>query len=183
MRAKGYSTPTINGALQVLKAILNAAIEEGAIRTSPAKKVSKLTKPMSEPTQVKPPLTPAEARKLLSACHDDAVGVGTALGLVLGLRKGEVLGLKWRGFDFKAKKLSVVRALREVTTYDEAGRGHTSLLEGTPKTRASVRVLTSPDPLWGLLNKRKIDFSLGRPDPADYWITGNLGVHRWPQVP
>lgn len=174
LKAKGYSTPTINGALQVLKAILNAAIEEGAIRTSPARKVSKLTKPMSEPTQVKAPLTPAEARKLLSACQDDAVGVGTALALVLGLRKGEVLGLKWRDFDFKAKKISVVRTLREVTTYDEAGRGHTSLEEGTPKTRASVRVLTLPDKLWALLNRRHINFSFGRPDPAEYWITGDL---------
>jgi integrase len=90
------------------------------------------------------------------------------------LRKGEVLGLKWQDFDFKAKKISVVRTLREVTTYDDAGRGHTSLAEGTPKTRASVRVLTLPDPLWKLLNKRNIDFSFGRPDPADYWITGDL---------
>jgi len=174
LRAEGYSTPTINGALQVLKAVLNAAIEEGAIKASPARKVSKLTKPVSEATQVKAPLTPDEARKLLSACQDDAVGVGTALGLVLGLRKGEVLGLKWRDLDLRARTISVVRTLREVTTYDEAGRGRTSLLEGTPKTRASVRVLTLPDPLWALLNKRNIDFSFGRPDPADYWITGDL---------
>ena len=174
LKSKGYSTLTINGALQVLKAILNAAIEEGAIKASPARKVTKLTKPMSEPTQVNAPLTQGEARRLLSACQDDAVGVGTALALVLGLRKGEVLGLKWRDFDFNAKRISVVRTLREVTTYDEAGRGHTSLVEGTPKTRASVRVLTVPDKLWALLNRRHIDFSFGRPDPADYWITGDL---------
>lgn len=35
-------------------------------------------------------------------------------------------------------------------------------------------MLTLPDPLWALLNQRNIDFSFGRPDPADYWITGDL---------
>ena len=174
LKKANYSTPTINGALQVLKAVLDAAVDEGAIRLSPAKKVSKLTKPISEATQVRDALTPVEARELFGACTDDGVGVSVALGLILGLRKGEILGLRWRDVDMKNRKILVRRTLREVTTYDDSGRGHTSLLEDTPKTRASTRELVVPQPLWRLLNMRNIDFVVGRPDCSDKWVVGDL---------
>jgi len=169
----GHSTPTVNGALQVLKAILNAAVLEGAIVVSPARQVSKLRKSPSEPTQVREPLSAAEARRLFEACEDDEVGISVALGLALGLRKGEVLGLKWCDVDMARRTLSIVRTLREVTVYDEGGRGHTSLVEDVPKTRSSVRSLTVPDALWGRLKVRNIDFTFGKDDCSNKWVTGD----------
>jgi integrase len=174
LKKASYSTPTINGALQVLKAVLDATFDEGAIRLSPAKKLGKLTKPISEATQVREALTRVEAKQLFAACTDDALGVSVALGLILGLRKGEILGLRWRDVDMENQKILVRRTLREVTTYDDAGRGHTSLLEDTPKTRASTRELVVPQPLWRLLNMRNIDFVVGRPDCSDKWVVGDL---------
>jgi integrase len=173
IRSSGHSTPTVNGALQVLKAILNAAVLEGAIVVSPARQVSKLRKSPSEPTQVREPLSAAEARRLFEACEDDAVGISVALGLALGLRKGEVLGLKWCDVDMARRTLSIVRTLREVTVYDEGGRGHTSLVEDVPKTRSSVRSLTVPDALWGRLKVRNIDFTFGKDDCSNKWVTGD----------
>ena len=174
LKKSGYSTPTINGALQVLKAVLKAAMDEGAIRVSPAAKVSKLPKPVSESTQVRSPLSQAEAKALFEACTEDSVGVCVALGLFLGLRKGEILGLKWGDIDLAKREVSIVRTLREVTTYDEAGRGHTSLVEDLPKTRSSVRKLLLPERLWRLLNLRNIDFVVGRPDSSDLWVVGDF---------
>lgn len=173
LKKSGYSTPTINGALQVLKAVLNAAVDEGAIHTSPAVKVSKLRKPSAENTQVKEPLSPEEARRLLSVCTDDAVGTCVALGLFLGLRKGEILGLQWRDVDMGKREISVLRTLREVTVYDDLGRGHTSLIEDIPKTRSSQRRLVLPDALWRLLNMRSLDFVLGRSDWHEKWVVGD----------
>ena len=174
LKKSGYSTPTINGALQVLKAVLNAAVDEGAIRISPAVKLSKLRKDSSEPTQVKEPLSAEEARRLLSVCTDDAVGVCVALGLYLGLRKGEILGLQWRDVDLVNREVSIVRTLREATVYDDLGKGHTSLIEDTPKTRSSQRRLVLPDDLWRLLNTRSLDFVLGRSNWAEKWVVGDL---------
>jgi|DEB0MinimDraft_10_1074344.scaffolds.fasta_scaffold10210_2 integrase len=174
LKKSGYSTPTINGALQLLKAVLNAAVDEGAIQASPAARVSKLKKPSAEHTQVKEPLTPEEARKLASVCSDDAVGISVALGLYLGLRKGEILGLQWRDVDFEKREVSVVRTLREVTVYDDLGRGHTSLAEDTTKTPTSQRRLVLPDAVWRLLNTRSLDFVLGRSDWHEKWVAGDL---------
>jgi len=174
LKKSGYSTPTINGALQVLKAVLNAAVDEGAIHASPAVKVSKLRKPSAEHTQVKEPLSPEEARKLLAVCADDAVGTCVALGLFLGLRKGEILGLQWRDVDMGKREISVVRTLREVTVYDDLGRGRTSLVEDTTKTMSSQRRLVLPDGLWRLLNMRSLDFVLGRSDWHEKWVVGDL---------
>jgi len=174
LKKSGYSTPTINGALQLLKAVLSAAVDEGAIQASPAARVSKLRKPSAEQTQVKEPLTPEEARKLASVCSDDAVGICVALGLYLGLRKGEILGLQWRDVDLAKREVSIVRTLREVTTYDDLGKGHTSLIESTPKTRSSQRRLVLPEGLWRLLNMRSLDFVLGRSDWQKKWVVGDL---------
>ena len=89
-----------------------------------------------------------ELKILIESC--DAKGsdltVAIALGGFLGLRRGEVLGLKWSAIDNENKMLEV---LEQRTNYDEDEK--TSEL----KTECSHRVLPIPDVLWNLLNKQK----------------------------
>lgn len=78
------------------------------------------------------------------------------LGLFCGLRKGEILGLKFSDFDFKAHTLSVERQLAYDTVLEEKsskviGR---NIVEKMPKTENSVRTLRIPSIVEEELKKR-----------------------------
>ena len=74
------------------------------------------------------------------------VAVPFALGGLMGLRRGEVLGLRWSDIDFKEKKLSVIG---QRTIYDE-GEERSEL-----KTKNSKRVLPIPDLVCDMLVYQK----------------------------
>lgn len=174
MLTSGYSTPTVNGALQVLKAVLKDAENDGVIRQSPARDLKKLRKPTAEKTQVQTPYSPEEAIRLFAACKDDQIGTSVALAMILGLRRGEILGLKWKDIDLDQGTLSVVRTLQEVTEYDDDGRGRTSLMEGSTKTSSSVRTIKLSEPILRLLRYRILDFQIGKIFQEDHWVVGDL---------
>jgi len=77
-------------------------------------------------------LTPQQARLLLAASQNHHLGITVKLGLFLGLRPGEVLGLQWSDIDFDERTLSVRRSLK---------RENNQLRFGPPKTSGSIRTL------------------------------------------
>lgn len=91
-------------------------------------------------------LTPEQARALLEVAKIDRIGITVQLGLFLGLRPGEVLGLKWEDINFNAMTLSVCRSLK---------REQNKLLLGEPKTPGSRRTLLMPDPLVAALTAHR----------------------------
>ncbi len=99
------------------------------------------------PATAKPPedgrsLTVTEARQLLSVAATDDDAPLVIVGLMLGLRPGELCGLGWSDVDLEAGTLSVRQARKR-----ERLDGHEVLRLGDPKTRRSVRTLTMPAPV------------------------------------
>jgi integrase len=85
------------------------------------------------------PLTSEEAQKLLQALPGDRLEARWIVGLALGLRQGEVLGLWWDDVDLEAGTLRVRRALQR-----QRVKG---LVFIEPKTARSRRTVSLPDPL------------------------------------
>lgn len=80
------------------------------------------------------PLIPTEQERLYAA-----------LIVYTGLRKEEVMGLRWENIDLKKKHGDIVRAV----TYTGSSRKPIIKL---PKTAASIRTFIIPEPLWHILN-------------------------------
>lgn len=55
-------------------------------------------------------LTMEEVDKLIKAAQNSDVYLPVMLGLMLGLRRGEVLGLKWSDIDFEYKVINICRS-------------------------------------------------------------------------
>lgn len=88
------SPATVNRALALLKTLFSKSVEWDKLETSPAARVKKL----KEPPNRERILTKEEARRLLAAASPDLRPVLiTALGT--GMRKGEILALKWTDLD------------------------------------------------------------------------------------
>jgi integrase len=83
-----------------------------------------------------PALTPANARILLEAANGDRLEALYSVALALGLRQGEVLGLKWADINLETGVLRVRRASQRVPHHG------TQLVE--TKTERSRRTLVMP---------------------------------------
>ena len=90
--------------------------------------------------------------------------VGLLLQMQLGLRIGEVCGLQWGDFDFKAGILTVRRTVSRIY----CGTGCTKIVVQTPKTKSSGREIPIPRDLASLLRKLR-----GSASPDTWFLSGN----------
>jgi integrase len=61
--------------------------------------------------------TPEQASKFLAHVRDDGLYCAYRLAITTGMRRGEIVGLRWQDVDLEAARLSVTRALVVVSGY------------------------------------------------------------------
>ena len=82
--------------------------------------------------------------------------LGILLSLCLGLRLGEVCGLKWSDFDFENNCVYIQRSIERIPDND-SGVNKTQLIVTEPKTAASFRILPIPSRLRSILLEMRDD--------------------------
>jgi integrase len=114
-----------------------------------ARNVATFVQPPALPHHEVDPLTVEEARQLLLAARSDRMEARWVIGLSLGLRQSEVLGLWWEDIDFKAGTLRIRRQLIRSRTAGQA------LAFGPLKSARSMRVLALPPALAAALERHR----------------------------
>jgi integrase len=94
-RKAEVSPATVNRALACLKTMFNKAVEWGKLETSPLRTVKKLKEPLGRERI----LSAAEAARLVE-CAGSAVRPVLIVALHTGMRRNEILSLKWKNVDF-----------------------------------------------------------------------------------
>lgn len=74
--------------------------------------------------------------------------VGIALGLCLGLRIGEVCGLRWKDVNFQERYITISNTAQRVDTFD--GR-NSYVVISSPKTHSSFRIVPMGDTILRLM--------------------------------
>jgi len=110
-------------------------------------------------------LTVEEARTFLTAIEGDRLEAVFVLGLTMGLRRGEVLGLRWEDIDLDDRVLRVRRALQRVD-------GALRLVD--TKTRASRRPLPIPSMAARALERRRARQAAERLAAGEAWQDRDL---------
>ncbi|GFG84562.1 site-specific integrase [Mycolicibacter algericus] len=148
---KAHGPTMTRQALTIIKGALQIAVAAGAAPRNAARDVQ-LDRP--EPARRAPALTVEELRGLLAAITADeaaqrldladpiAVLAGT------GLRKSELLGLRWQDFDPDGRTIAVAGRVVRAT-------GHGLQRLDNAKTRAGVRVVPAPRFVCDTLTKRR----------------------------
>ncbi|PYE54062.1 tyrosine-type recombinase/integrase [Deinococcus yavapaiensis] len=127
--ASGKSMKTVASALHTLRMALRQGVRWGALERNVAEQVRRLRTPAAR-LKV---WTPWEARAFLDAAQGHRLYPLFALALSTGMRKGELLGVRWSDVNFERAEL-VVRG--------QLVRGVSGAWElGEPKTPASRRTL------------------------------------------
>jgi integrase len=121
----------------LLRTALNQAMRWQYIGRNPAA-TGLVTAPAARKSET-PPLTVDGARRLLKTIEGHRLELVYRLVLSLGLRKGEVLGLRWSDVDWERRSLRIEQQVQN----DRAGKVRIV----RPKTKESRRIVFLPDVL------------------------------------
>jgi integrase len=162
-----YEAGLSGSTVQRIRMILVKALRHAERRDLVHRNVAALTDLRRTPRREGRSLTPEQARQLLAASHEHPLGITVQLGLYLGLRPGEVLGLQWSDIDFKERTLSVRRSLK---------RENNQLRFGPPKTNGSNRTLKMSEHLVSALRRHAAEQQQRRVVASEMWHEVNLVV-------
>ena len=126
---EGLAPRTVGHLHRVLHRALADALRWGLV----ARNVCDAVKPPKVQAQEMRALSPNEARQLLTAAAGDPLQALYVVAVTVGLRQGELLGLKWADVDLDAGRLQVRRSIARVN-----GQGWIEQEPKSAKSRRSV---------------------------------------------
>lgn len=115
-------------------------------------------------------LTPEELSKFLNIVSTGNWYLEILLGLYAGLRKGEILGLKFSDFDLKEKTVTIQRQLASEYKIKKESFNVEShqKVERNPKTSNSIRTILLPDIIINEVKRRKSEIQVIKEFNKDY---------------
>ncbi len=172
----GLSARTVLHHHRILRQALKQAVRWRLIALDPTDAV---VAPKPEHKEVAP-LDEAQTAVLLEAAEGTTLYMPLLLAVTTGLRRGELLALRWKNVDLERGTLSVVESLEETR---EGG-----LRFKTPKTKRSRRSVTLPGITVDALRQHKsqqarLRLKLGLGRDADALVCGRFdGAPRSPRA-
>ena len=142
--SKTYAPSTVKKALTNLRSAMKEAVDRDVLVKDPTRGVKNPKQPHRNPNALD---AKGRAKAVQFIALDPSAPLNLAFGLAIymGLREGEICGLKWKDVDLKAKTLKVNQTI---------GRDGSKLYEKEPKTGGSRRELSIPDILVSALTVR-----------------------------
>ncbi len=170
----GLSVRTVRHIVSTLSQAMRQAVDWGMITQNPVSR-AKMPKPEHRDVQV---LDTAGIVSLLDTAKSTRLYVPILLAVCTGMRRGELLALRWEDIDLDSGVLSVNRSL-------EQARGE--LRFKAPKTKTSQRRVTLPNLAIEALRRHRVNqlkermaLGLGRDDCALAFTTVT-GHPYWPK--
>jgi len=142
MGKEGLSPSTKRIARSVLRRALRMAEQDGLV----TRNVAAIAEGPKMDHREGRTLTKEQARVFLEACKGNRLGVAYSLALTLGLRRGEIIGLKWSDIDLQDGEVTLT--IRRQLVRDKTGLHFNDL-----KTKGSRRTLHLSTPLVDLLER------------------------------
>ena len=105
----GYSPRTVGHAHTLVKQALSQATADGLV---PRNVAASVRPPKGAGAEIHP-LTPGEVRRLFSEASGGRYEALYVVAVTAGLRRGELLGLKWEDLDLETRTLRVRRTLQK----------------------------------------------------------------------
>ncbi|MDO8847723.1 MAG: site-specific integrase [Coriobacteriia bacterium] len=135
----------------VMKKMMSTAVDWQLLQRNPAATVTLPRVPQPEIAF----LTPAQMRLLIEVTPTSRKAM-IAMACLTGMRKGEIMGLKWDCVDLEERAITVKRSVYACVVQE-------------PKSKRSIRVLPMPDALYELLS---VEAETDGPTPTHFVFSG-----------
>ena len=154
---EGLSLIRVRGLHSVLHSALEVAVKWNLV----GRNVCDLVSPPVPKRHEIQPLTPEQAQRLLQTAQGHQLETLLTLALATGMRRGELLGLRWQDIDFEARCLHVQRSVGRTGKY--------GLIESEPKTQRSRRKIMLPAFVVEALKKHQQQQLVTREEAGTDW--------------
>lgn len=142
-RVRRLSARTVLHHHRLLRKALGDAVRKRMLAWNP---VDQVTAPKAGRHEA-PVLTDAEIRDVLAQARGHRLYLPILLAVVTGMRRGEILALRWKDIDFETGEIRVTRSLSETRREGVVFKG--------PKSESSRRVIRAPQALLEALREHK----------------------------
>lgn len=140
---KGLSSKTVHEIHGVLHLALENAVRWGYV----SRNVCDLVDPPSIVSREPTPLVLEQAQALLESVREYRLEVLLTVAVVTGMRRGELLALRWANVDFDRKTLLVLHTVDYIPKY--------GYVETEPKTKTGKRSISLPSFLMDVLRDHR----------------------------
>jgi integrase len=171
----GLAPRTIKLIHRVVHRSLAQAKLWGLIRDNAAE----LAKPPRAQDQEVKMLQPAEAAALVERLRGGPLYMIALLGLATGMRRNEMLGLRWCDVDLGAGRIKIEQSLEQTTTH--------GIRIKSPKTKSGRRTISLPGYLvaelrghWRAQQEQRLSAGLGKAPDASPVLAGGDGSYQSP---
>jgi integrase len=139
MKKEGAPSSSQRRLRGILSMILNLAVRNGVLEANPASYVK-----IKKPTRRKRVMSLSKAIEVMRAVEGTTLHAPIVLAMFLGLRRGEVAGLRWASVDVESRRIHV-REQRVVL------KKPYRLLQTELKREENERAFVVPEAIWSLL--------------------------------
>lgn len=144
-----------------LRAALNAAVAKRQIPFNPAMGIELEPETRAE----SPRWSPADAARFLAATRDDPLYLMFRIAVLRGMRRGELVGVRWSDADLDAGVLTLAHTILQL-----GGK----ITAGTPKTEGSERKIFLDKITAELLRQHRRDQAAARLQAGSAWEDNDL---------
>lgn len=167
MKVNGVSANTVIHRHANIRKALQYAFKTGLLNSNPADRIER---PRKEKF-VGSIYNAEELGQLFKAVKGDPIELGVILAAFYGLRRSEVVGLRWEAIDFQKKTISINHTVAQIRV-----DGQAVLVEkDRTKTKSSCRTLPLVPPFEELLLRMKAQQEENRR------LCGNMYCHKYEQ--
>lgn len=168
LRTRGVSNNTIIYHHVNIRKALQEAVRKGLIPTNAADRVERPRKEQ----YVAACYSAEEANRLLRAVQGDRLELVVTLALFYGLRRSEVLGLRWEAVDFVSHTIAIHHSINEATVSGV----HSVIAQDKVKRQSSFRTLPLMEPIEKLLLELRAQrYGVALPPPDTYICVDERG--------
>ncbi len=154
---QGLSAKTVKHLRDTLRAAINVAVKDGLV----VRNVAAMVVPPRAAKHEMAAFSPQDAHRFLEATRGHRLEALFSVALCLGLRQGEILGLRWADVDLDARQITVRYQLQRID-------GKLTLVE--PKTERSRRTIALPQLAVSVLLKHRARQDQERDFAGSRWV-------------
>ncbi|BBM36173.1 tyrosine-type recombinase/integrase [Pseudoleptotrichia goodfellowii] len=160
----GLSRKTVKDIMTIIKISINYAVRENIIK----EKSLKYKIPKTDKIREISIFTQKEQSLLFKyiASNPTSKSVGILLAMSVGLRIGELCGLKWKDIDLKNEILIINKTIQRIYIKGKK-EGKSEIIISTPKSKSSYRIIPLSRDLINLLKFFQIN------DKNNYFLSNN----------
>lgn len=143
---RGYATKTVRNIHVLVHRALTDAVRKNLVprNVADAADPPKLNRANRDEMKT---WTPEQLREFFAGIGDHPLATAYVLAATTGMRRGEVLGVRWKDIDFDARRLHVQQTILTVE-YE--------IVVGRPKTRRGERKVALDDQTLSLLGRHEV---------------------------